>query len=163
MRVFVMTENFEQHIVGVFTSVEKCEEEARKNYAERYPSEEVAFEKDFDIHELELDQVNPAGFMAGVALKKDEDGVLFWKYEHLGYEDDENARFYCYAHTDDLSHEALEKMGCPGCGDRARAFHRTDFQEGEVVYPVFFHSNDRGGWTVYSADGKRREYWQMGR
>lgn len=36
----------------------------------------------------------------------------------------------------------------------------TKFAVGERVYPILFHPNIPGGWTVSNADGTVREYWQ---
>ncbi len=50
------------------------------------------------------------------------------------------------------------------CMDRWDAENKryapTAFAVGETVYPILFHPNIPGGWTVYSADGKTSEYWQ---
>lgn len=42
----------------------------------------------------------------------------------------------------------------------AGTYGPSKFAPGSVVYPLIFCPNTSGGWQVYSADGKVREYWQ---
>jgi hypothetical protein len=41
----------------------------------------------------------------------------------------------------------------------AQQYEPTKFKVGEEVYPLFFHANIPGGWTVVNASGIS-EYWQ---
>lgn len=39
-------------------------------------------------------------------------------------------------------------------------YEPTQFKPGQTLYPILFHPNVPGGWTVYDASGKYSEYFQ---
>jgi hypothetical protein len=44
--------------------------------------------------------------------------------------------------------------------DKTGTYVPSHFKPGEKVYPVIFHANTAGGWTVYDSTGEYSEYWQ---
>jgi hypothetical protein len=44
--------------------------------------------------------------------------------------------------------------------DKNGNYVATRFHVGEKVYPVIFHENTAGGWTVFDSTGEYSEYWQ---
>lgn len=90
-----------------------------------------------------------------VQSRPTDHGILSWCYDPA---DPENSfPWYCHAHRDDTT---LDQRRAMPVIDELRTFYRTEFKLGQVVFPVFFHENCPGGWTVLSADGKVSEYWQ---
>jgi hypothetical protein len=99
-------------------------------------------------------------FPPGAVLKPDTDEILYFGYASEDLLDEgDRCRFYCFSHDSEIPDGTPEYPAI----EHTRAFHRTDFKAGDAVYPIYFHANDRGGWSVKSADGKIDEYWQEGR
>jgi hypothetical protein len=53
--VYVLYENMNMTVIGVYSTLEAAWQVAIDSYNERYPNEPVAFEKDFELRQFTLD------------------------------------------------------------------------------------------------------------